>query len=253
MEKMNVKKILRGTGVLVAITLVVAICCMGFADCKSFDMANADVLEVVTEEGNPVEQPTAVPTVKPTVKPTAVPTAVPMDNGEVDKITAYVKEELMPILTGLLTGLMTILALVVPYIKTIGKLKSTQGAYSTVYNEHEKLLGLAKEFDTDSVKQLIIAEVTEKVKEMFEKYDNSLAKVIGQEEIQSAQLNSLIEGAKLAWKEADGASVALSKAPTATVIEKQSLAIEFLKSLIAKELGLKKQELESKMAKELGL
>ncbi|MEG1520466.1 MAG: hypothetical protein RR458_05710, partial [Clostridia bacterium] len=94
-------------------------------------------------------------------------------------------------------------------------------------------------------------KVVTEVESRFEKYDKALAAVLGQEEIISAQISALIEGAKLAWKQADGASIVLAQTPTATAIEKQALAIEFMKTLIANELGLKKEELESRMNKEL--
>lgn len=169
----------------------------------------------------------------------------------IDKINAILNDEVFPLLAGLVTGLMTILALIVPYVKTIGKLKSTQSAYATVYDEHEKLIGLAKEFDTENVKKDIVQYVVAQVEDRFIRYDKALGEVLGQEEIISAQLTSLVEGAKIAWSQAEGASIVLAKTPTATVVEKQALAIEFLKTLIANELGLKKEELESRMNKEL--
>ena len=194
--------------------------------------------------------PTAVPTVKPTA--TATPEIAPEDNA-IGGALDFFNSEVAPLVTGILTGLMTILALIVPYVKTLGKLKSTQSAYATVYDQHEKLIGLAKEFDSDNVKNYIIEQVLAEVSNTFEKYDNTLSGVLGQNEIMSAQLTSLIEGAKLAWKEAEGAQIVLAKTPTASVVERQSLAIDFLKTLIGKELGLKRTELESRMTKELRL
>ena len=51
-----------------------------------------------------------------------------------DKIAAYVKTDLVPIVSGLLTAITAILAILVPYIKTLGKLKSTQSAYACVFD-----------------------------------------------------------------------------------------------------------------------
>ncbi|MEG1805069.1 MAG: hypothetical protein RR327_01595, partial [Clostridia bacterium] len=220
---------------------------------SEFQSVNA---EQNLSETNPVA--TAKPEVVETAKPTLAPTETAKPTEELGKgetvinnVENFLNNEVFPLIAGLATGLMTILALIVPYIKTIGKLKSTQSAYATVYDEHEKLIGLAKEFDSENVKKDIIEKVVTEVESRFEKYDKALGAVLGQEEIISAQISALIEGAKLAWKQADGASIVLAQTPTATAIEKQALAIEFMKTLIANELGLKKEELESRMNKEL--
>lgn len=174
-------------------------------------------------------------------------------DGKIEAVKNYVKNELMPLLTGLATAIVTILAMLVPYVKTIGKLKQTQSAYSTVYDEHEKLLDTYKSMDSEGSERRICNAVTKEVSENMAKYNDTLARVLGQEEILSAQVATLVEGAKLAWHEADGASMVLAKSPTATALEKQSLTVNFLKSIIADELGMKREELETKIDKELGL
>ncbi|MBR2496690.1 MAG: hypothetical protein IKB66_05560 [Clostridia bacterium] len=190
----------------------------------------------------------------------AMPQNVYASEGEIltntdkaQEFITYVKEELAPVISGLLTAITAILAMLVPYLKTIGKLKQTQGAYSVMYNENEKLMKITESKDVEQMEKSVAERVIANIEERFAKYDNLLSKILKEGEISNAQINSLIEGAKIAWKEAEGAGVALCKAPSATVLEKQMLAVDFLKTYVAKELGIKREELDKKIDEELSL
>ncbi len=222
--------------VLIAITLIFS------AISKKTNTACADTLENVADPNQTLEE-----------------VGANLDNFslsnelEDSEIFKYISSELMPLFSGIFTAIMGLLALIVPYFKTVNKLKATQSAYTVVYDNHEKLIKLAEEFDSKSAKVEITEAVLRVMKEEFEKYDQALGKVLSNEEVMSAQVSTLVEGAKLAWKEAEGASLVLSKIPNATALENQAIKIEFLKSLIANELNVKKEELESRMNKELNL
>lgn len=176
-----------------------------------------------------------------------------VDSSKAQDFITYIKEDLTPVISGLLTAITAILAMLVPYLKTIGKLKQTQGAYSVMYNENEKLMKITESKDVEQMEKAVAEKVIANIEERFAKYDNLLSKILKEGEISNAQINSLIEGAKIAWKEAEGAGVALCKAPSATVLEKQMLAVDFLKTYVAKELGIKREELDKKIDEELSL
>lgn len=168
-----------------------------------------------------------------------------------NEIESFIKEQLTPLLSGLITAFISIIALLVPYIKTFGKLKKTQGAYASMYNENEKLSKLTEKINFDQKSKEITSNVISEIEKKFKNYDNALSHLLKETEITSAQLSTLIEGAKIAWKEAEGANLALCKVPSATLLAKQSLTIDFLKSFVAEKLGLMREELEEKIEEEL--
>ena len=168
-----------------------------------------------------------------------------------DKIAAYIKTDLVPIVSGLLTAITAILAILVPYIKTLGKLKSTQSAYACVFDENERLTKLASEKSVEGISEKITEEVAANMEARLSKYENLLAELVKESEENACRITSLIEGAKIAWKEAEGADAILAASPTASALRKNALTVEFLKSYVAKTLGVKRDEIDKKIDEEL--
>lgn len=172
-------------------------------------------------------------------------------NDVADKIYEYVQSDLVPIISGLITAITAILAMLVPYIKTLGKLKSTQSAYACVFDENESLRKLASEKSIDGISQKITEEVASNMEEKLSKYEELLSTLLKESEESACRLTSLIDGAKIAWKEADGVDVILSSAPTAAALKKNAIKVELLKSYVAKTLGVKRDEIDQMIDEEL--
>lgn len=172
-------------------------------------------------------------------------------NDVADKIYEYVQSDLVPIISGLITAITAILAMLVPYIKTLGKLKSTQSAYACVFDENESLRKLASEKSIDGISQKITEEVASNMEERLSKYEELLSTLLKESEESACRLTSLIDGAKIAWKEADGVDVILSSAPTAAALKKNAIKVELLKSYVAKTLGVKRDEIDQMIDEEL--
>lgn len=177
------------------------------------------------------------------------------ENGEesafYDKLSEYIKSDLIPIISGLITAITAILAMLVPYVKTLGKLKTAQSAYACVFDENERLHSLASQASVSGISEKITAEVSENMETRLKKYEELLGELLKESEESAARLSALISGAKIAWKEADGVDVILSAAPTATALKRNALKVELLKSYVADYLGVKREEIDEKIDAEL--
>ncbi len=176
------------------------------------------------------------------------------ESGEIsfsDRISEYIQSDLIPIISGLITAITAILAMLVPYIKTLGKLKSTQSAYACVFDENERLQKIASEKSVEGISKKITEEVAAAMEDRLSKYEELLSALLKECEESSCRLTSLIEGAKIAWKEAEGVDVILSSSPTASALRKNALKIELLKSYVAKTLGVKREKIDEMIDEEL--